>query len=132
MEFFIVFLLGIMLGLVGLFLVRPNLFVKQPPNFSLLEDLADELIGRIEEKEKELDAKYAEIMQTINQEEQRLMQISEKILQAVKHGDLTSPKVKAVIELKQEGCDARTIAKRLGLGLGEVELILSLNDSISS
>lgn len=132
MEFFIVFLLGIMLGLVGLFLVRPNLFVKQPPNFSLLEDLADELIGRIEEKEKELDAKYAEIMQTINQEEQRLMQISEKILQAVKQGDLTSPKVKAVIELKQEGCDARTIAKRLGLGLGEVELILSLNDSISS
>ncbi len=132
MEFFIVFLLGIMLGLVGLYLVRPNLFVKPPPDFSLLEELADELIGRIEKKEAELDAKYSEIIETINQEEQRLLQISEKLIQAVKHGDLTSPKVAAVLDLKDEGCDARTIAKRLGMGVGEVELILSLNESISS
>lgn len=38
-----------------------------------------------------------------------------------------SPKVLAVLELVAQGLDVADIAKKLGLGLGEVELILELN-----
>jgi len=132
MELFIVFLLGIMLGVVGLFIFRPSLLVKPTQDFSLLEDLAEELMGQIEQKEAELDAKYDEIMAAVNQSEQRLLKLSDDIVKALKSGNLSSPKVKAVLELKEQGCDEMTIAKRLGMGVGEVQLILSLNDSIST
>jgi hypothetical protein len=38
-----------------------------------------------------------------------------------------SPKVLAVLELAAQGKDVAEVAKKLGLGLGEVELILELN-----
>jgi len=38
----------------------------------------------------------------------------------------------AVLELAEEGLDEQTIAKRLGLGTGEVQLILELNKESKS
>ncbi len=130
MEFFVVFLLGVMLGIVGLVLFRPGMLVKPTPDYSLLEDMAEDLLNRIEEREAELDKKHAEILATITQGEQRLLRLAEDVVSAFKNGDLASPKVRAVLELKQQGLDELTIAKRLGVGVGEVELILALNDNI--
>jgi DNA-binding NarL/FixJ family response regulator len=128
MEFFVVFLLGAMLAVVALVLLRPGMLVKPTPDFSLLEEMAEELMGRIEEREAELDQKYQAILEAINQGEQRLLRLSEDVVKAFKNGDLASPKVKAVLELKEQGLDDLAIAKQLGVGVGEVQLILALND----
>ena len=90
MEFFVVFLLGAMLAVVALVLLRPGMLVKPTPDFSLLEEMAEELMGRIEEREAELDQKYQAILEAINQGEQRLLRLSEDVVKAFKNGDLAS------------------------------------------
>ena len=56
-------LLGAMLAVVALVLLRPGMLVKPTPDFSLLEEMAEELMGRIEEREAELDQKYQAILE---------------------------------------------------------------------
>ena len=75
MELFVVFILGVMLGVVGLVLVRPGLLVKPREHYTMLEDLAEELITRIEQYEARLDDKYEEIAAAIAEQEQRLLRL---------------------------------------------------------
>ena len=84
MELFVVFILGVMLGVVGLVLVRPGLLVKPREHYTMLEDLAEELITRIEQYEARLDDKYEEIAAAIAEREQRLLRLSEEIVSALK------------------------------------------------
>jgi len=131
MEFFAVFLLGVLVAIAALAVLRPGLLVKPNLDYSVMQDMAEEMLARLEQRQAELDRKYQEILEAIAQGEQRLLRLSEEAAKALKAGNLTSPKVQAVLALRGQGLDERSIAKKLGVGVGEVQLILALNESNS-
>ncbi len=119
MEFFLVFMLGMALAVVILFVARPGLFTRPNQDFAFFEVMLEEAITELEEKQREF---------LVEIEEQRaaLLELHGQLLQAYTPPRTQSPKVLAVLELAQEGHDAQVIAKRLGVGTGEVQLILEL------
>lgn len=121
MEYFLVFSLGIAVALVVLFVLRPGLFTRPQTDFTMLEIMMEEAITQLEEKQ-------AEILAEIEAKQKALLALQEEIMRSfVPPEQQKSPKVIAVLELAKEKQDVPSIAKRLGLGVGEVELILELN-----
>lgn len=120
MEYFLVFLLGMALAVLLLFVARPGLFTRANPDFSLLEVMFEESMEELEKRQEELVAE-------IENKHALLMELHAQMMRNFLPGQARSPKVLAVLELAQQGCDQLTIAKRLGLGTGEVQLILELN-----
>lgn len=119
MDFFLVFMLGMILAVVIIFVLRPGLFSKSNEEFAYFEVMLEEAVAELEAKQKELLAE-------IEQQKVALLELHEQLLTAYTPKQDQSPKALAVLELAQEGHDAATIAKRLGLGTGEVQLILNL------
>ncbi|NLL47633.1 MAG: hypothetical protein GX249_03535 [Firmicutes bacterium] len=120
MEFFLVFSLGIAVTIVGVYIIRPSLFTRPNQDYAMLEAVIEESIG-------ELEAKQAEILAEIEEKHNALMKLHEQITASFLPANTQSPKVIAVLELMEQGDDPAQIAKKLGLGLGEVQLILELN-----
>ncbi len=120
MEFFLVFSLGIAVSIVGVFIFRPNLFTRPNEDYAMLEAMIEESIS-------ELEARQAEIIAEIDEKHRALMKLQEQIIANFLPAHVQSPKVTAVLELMQQGDEVVTIAKKLGLGLGEVQLIAELN-----
>ena len=120
MEFFLVFSLGIAVSIVGVFIFRPNLFTRPNEDYAMLEAMIEESIS-------ELEARQAEIIAEIDEKHRALMKLQEQIIANFLPAHVQSPKVTAVLELMQQGDEMVTIAKKLGLGLGEVQLIAELN-----
>lgn len=120
MEYFLVFSLGVTLAVVIVFVLRPGLFSRSSSDFALLEVMVEESIA-------ELEKRQAEIIAEIEEKHQALLELQQQIIRSFVPQEQKSPKVMAVLELAAENKDAAAIAKRLGLGLGEVELILELN-----
>lgn len=116
MEFFLVFALGMIVAV----LIRPGLFARPNLDYSVMEMMVEEAINQLEERQQAI---LAEI------EEQRriLLQLQDQIVKSFLPESHKSPKVLAVLELAAQGKDVAEVAKKLGLGLGEVELILELN-----
>lgn len=125
MEFFLVFLLGMALVVVILFIARPSLFTRNNPEFSLFEVMVEESISELEERQKEF-------LQEIEKRHASLLELHNQMIRVFLPEKTQSPKVLAVLELADEGHDEQTIAKRLGLGTGEVQLILELNKESKS
>lgn len=119
MEFFLVFVLGIILTIVLLFLIRPSLFSKPTQDFTYFEVMLDEAIAELEERQQS-------ILDEIEEQKKALLQLHEQLLSAYAPKASQSPKALAVLELAKEGHEVASIAKRLGLGTGEVQLILDL------
>ncbi|NLJ80642.1 MAG: hypothetical protein GX335_06440 [Firmicutes bacterium] len=122
MEYFLVFLLGMALAVVIVFVARPGLFIRSGPDFSLMEVVFEEALQELKERQSQLIAE-------IEEKHASLLELQGEMVRTFLPPDIQSPKVLAVLELAQEGCDEVTIAKRLGLGTGEVQLILELNQS---
>ncbi|HKM43818.1 MAG TPA: hypothetical protein VJZ70_07475 [Limnochordia bacterium] len=120
MEFFLIFLLGIAVAIVGVFIVRPSLFTRPREDYAMLEAVIEESIS-------ELETKQAEILAEIDDKHSALMKLQEQIIASFLPANTQSPKITAVLELAEQGDDVVKIAKKLGLGLGEVQLILELN-----
>lgn len=120
MDLFLVFLLGIVFGIGGLFLARPSLFVRANQDFSVFETM-------FEESMEELEKRHNEYLAEIEERETALLNLYAEVAASLVQDPNQSPKVRAVLELYEANCDEVTIAKRLGLGLGEVQLILELN-----
>lgn len=120
MEYFLVFSLGVTLAVVIVFVLRPGLFSRSSSDFAVLEVMVEESIA-------ELEKRQAEIIAEIEEKHQALLELQQQIIRSFVPQEQKSPKVMAVLELAAENKDAAAIAKRLGLGLGEVELILELN-----
>ena len=118
MEFFLVFMLGMALAVVILFVARPNLFTRTNQDFAFFEVMLEEAIVELEEKQQE----FLEI----EQQRAALLELHGQLREAYAPKEAQSPKVLAVLELAREGQDAAVIAKRLGLGTGEVQLIMEL------
>jgi DNA-binding NarL/FixJ family response regulator len=81
----------------------------------------------IDEAIEQLEKRQQEILAEIEQQHQALLELQKQILSSYMPEPQKSPKVLAVLELVAQGLDVADIAKKLGLGLGEVELILELN-----
>lgn len=120
MEYFLVFLLGIIVTIISVFVVRPSLFTRPNVDFAMLETVVEESIAQLETRQ-------GEIIKEIEEKHQALLELQEKIIAKFVPADAQSPKVLAVLELAEKNEDLMGIAKKLGLGLGEVELILELN-----
>lgn len=120
MEYFLVFLLGIALAVVIFFVIRPGLFTRSKQDFELFQTVFEDAL-------EELDQKRQHLLQEIDARQGELLDLHHKLTRdlGVAHGQ--SPKVLAVLELAQQKQDPASIAKKLGLGVGEVELILGLN-----
>lgn len=120
MEYFLVFLLGIIVTIISVFVVRPSLFTRPNVDFAMLETVVEESIAQLETRQ-------GEILKEIEEKHQALLELQEQIIAKFVPADTQSPKVLAVLELAEKNEDSMGIAKKLGLGLGEVELILELN-----
>lgn len=120
MEFFLVFTLGIAVAVLGLFLLRPGLFTRPNTDFSVLEVMVEEALEQLEQRQ-------AEILAEIEEQHNALLELQKQILSSFFPEPQQSPKVLAVLELASQGKDVEQIARKLGLGVGEVELILELN-----
>ncbi len=120
MEFFLVFLLGIVLAVVVLFVVRPGLFTRTNQDFSLFEVMLEESLEEFEQRQNQL-------LDELEQRQKELIELQQKIINNFAPEQIQSPKVASVMSLQAQGHDDETIAKKLGLGIGEVQLILSLD-----
>ena len=114
------FVLGIAATVVVLFVLRPSLFTRPNLDFSIFEAVVEESIA-------ELEKRQGEILREIEQKHQALLELQEQIIARFLPPDTQSPKVLAVLELARQDDDLMNIAKKLGLGVGEVQLILELN-----
>lgn len=120
MEYFLVFTLGIATTVLVLFLLKPALFTRPNTDYSVLEMMVEEAINQLEERQ-------GEILAEIEEQHQALLELQKQIVSSFIPEYQQSPKVLAVLELAAQDKDVADIAKKLGLGLGEVELILELN-----
>lgn len=120
MEYFLVFTLGIATTVLVLFLLKPALFTRPNTDYSVLEMMVEEAINQLEERQ-------GEILAEIEEQHQALLELQKQIVSSFIPEYQQSPKVLAVLELAAQNKDVADIAKKLGLGLGEVELILELN-----
>lgn len=114
------FLLGIAMAVLAVFLFKPALFTRPSTDFSVLEMMVEEAIEQLEQRQEE-------ILAEIEQQHQALLELQKQIISSFLPAQQKSPKVLAVLELAAQNQDASSIAKKLGLGLGEVQLILELN-----
>ena len=120
MEFFLVFALGMIVAVLALFLIRPGLFARPHLDYSVLEMMGEEALNQLEERQQA-------ILAEIEEQQRILLQLQDQIVKSFLPESHKSPKVLAVLELAAQGKDVAEVAKKLGLGLGEVELILELN-----
>lgn len=120
MEYFLVFTLGIATTVLVFFLLKPALFTRPNTDYSVLEMMVEEAINQLEERQ-------GEILAEIEEQHQALLELQKQIVSSFIPEYQQSPKVLAVLELAAQDKDVADIAKKLGLGLGEVELILELN-----
>lgn len=120
MEFFLVFALGMIVAVLTLFLIRPGLFARPNLDYSVMEMMVEEAINQLEERQQA-------ILAEIEEQQRILLQLQDQIVKSFLPESHKSPKVLAVLELAAQGKDVAEVAKKLGLGLGEVELILELN-----
>ncbi|WP_461368014.1 DUF6115 domain-containing protein [Candidatus Darwinibacter acetoxidans] len=120
MEYFLVFTLGIATTVLVFFLLKPALFTRPNTDYSVLEMMVEEAINQLEERQ-------GEILAEIEEQHQALLELQKQIVSSFIPEYQQSPKVLAVLELAAQNKDVADIAKKLGLGLGEVELILELN-----
>lgn len=119
-----VFLLGIIVAVVGIFIARPALFTRSNADFAMLEVVVEESIV-------ELEKRQTQILAEIEEKHQALLELQGQIIASFVPTGIQSPKVMAVLELAEQNEDLLGIAKKLGLGLGEVQLILELNKNRS-
>jgi len=119
-EFFLVFALGMIVAVLALFLIRPGLFARPNLDYSVMEMMVEEAINQLEERQQA-------ILAEIEEQQRILLQLQDQIVKSFLPESHKSPKVLAVLELAAQGKDVAEVAKKLGLGLGEVELILELN-----
>ncbi|MDI9484251.1 MAG: hypothetical protein WAO57_12085 [Syntrophomonadaceae bacterium] len=120
MDYFLVFTLGIAVTAVVFFILRPGLFTRSSEDYAMLEAM-------VEQSMEELETRQAEILQEIEGKHKALLELQEQIMASFIPAAGQSPKVLAVLELAKEEENVSEIAKKLGLGLGEVQLILELN-----
>ncbi len=120
MEYFLVFLLGIALAVVVFFINRPALFTRSKQDFSLFETMFEDAMDELERRQEQ----FLREVQTRHQE---LLELQHKLNTAFAPTQAKSPKVLAVLQLAEQGDEVASIAKQLGLGVGEVELIMDLN-----
>lgn len=120
MEYVLVFTLGIATTVLVFFLLKPALFTRPNTDYSVLEMMVEEAINQLEERQ-------GEILAEIEEQHQALLELQKQIVSSFIPEYQQSPKVLAVLELAAQNKDVADIAKKLGLGLGEVELILELN-----
>lgn len=120
MEYFLVFLLGIIVAVVGIFIARPALFTRSNTDFAMLEVVVEESIA-------ELETRQSQILEEIEAKHEALLKLQGQLIASFVPTGTQSPKVMAVLELAEENEDPLGIARKLGLGLGEVQLILELN-----
>ncbi len=123
MEYFLVFTLGIATTVLVFFLLKPALFTRPNTDYSVLEMMVEEAINQLEERQ-------GEILAEIEEQHQALLELQKQIVSSFIPEYQQSPKVLAVLELAAQNKDVADIAKKLGLGLGEVELILELNKDL--
>ena len=118
-----VFSLGVAVAVVVTFVLRPGLFSRSSSDYAMLEVMIEESIS-------ELEKKQAAIITEIEEKHQALLELQDQIIKNFVPAERQSPKVLAVLELAAQEHDVAGIAKKLGLGLGEVELILELNKQV--
>ncbi len=123
MEYFLVFVLGIIVAVVGMYIARPALFTRPSSDFAMLEAVVEESIG-------ELESRQTQILTEIEEKHQALLELQGQIVASLGPAGPQSPKVIAVLELAAHNDDPQGIAKKLGLGVGEVQLILELNNRV--
>lgn len=114
------FLLGIIVAVVGIFIARPALFTRSNTDFAMLEVVVEESIA-------ELETRQSQILEEIEAKHEALLKLQGQLIASFVPTGTQSPKVMAVLELAEENEDPLGIARKLGLGLGEVQLILELN-----
>ena len=113
MEYFLVFTLGIATTVLVFFLLKPALFTRPNTDYSVLEMMVEEAINQLEERQ-------GEILAEIEEQHQALLELQKQIVSSFIPEYQQSPKVLAVLELAAQNKDVADIAKKLGLGLGEV------------
>ena len=120
MECCRVFALGMIAAVLALFLFRPGLFARPYLDYSVMVMMVEEAINQLEERQQA-------ILAEIDEQQRILLQLQDQVVKSFLPESHRSPKVLAVMELAAQGKDVAEVAKKLGLGLGEVELKLELN-----
>ncbi len=76
----------------------------------------------------ELESRQEQFLQEVQERHQKLLDLQHQLNTTLAPHQAKSPKVLAVLQLAEQGEDISSIAKQLGLGVGEVQLIMELNN----
>ncbi len=112
-------IVGLMVGLVLLYYKRPVSGQNRiDADYAAVEQMFDQLMTELEEK-------HQTILQELSDWEQKFHSMQGEVETKDRH-EQRSPKSTAVLELDRQGLAPLEIAKRLGIGQGEVDLVLQL------
>lgn len=123
MDGVLLLLIGLVVGFIGGISLYPHLTVKEnksndETNFATLEKIFEQYMDALTEK-------HEEIMREIDEWETRIVRMTNQKQGQEVHAD----KREQVIELLNQGYTTTTIAQKLGIGVGEVELISQLKNN---
>lgn len=127
MMFSLGLIIGIVIGVLGSNFSRTSKTKYQvQQDFATMEDMFEQFMG-------ELEGKYQAILAEITEQEGTLKELYRGVLVTEVTEQITeddsnkeSPKVTAIRQLLNQGCSAETVAKQLGIGQGEVLLMMEL------
>ncbi len=126
MDRFLFFIVGTILGLFGGFSIS-NFFNSRQINqdnqlnFTMLESVFEQYIDELSKKQEEIKSQLLKWKLELDE--------TYKNLAKNKVGNTKFSKSELVIDLMEEGYKAEEIAKKLGIGKGEVELIFQLKNN---
>lgn len=118
-------IIGLVIGLYGGLtissLIKPNQKFSTEPSFSTLESMYEQYMDDLIEKQEEIRQELALLESRYKQVKQYQKQSNNAVVE--------SSKSQKVIRLLNQGRDLTEIARELGIGIGEVEMILQLTNN---
>lgn len=140
MEYLVTLLLGLLLGILVLYVTKPGYFVKQPHEFQTLELMFEQYMDEMDEKQEAWRAEYRRCCQHLEALSAQGRAWDTPHEAAPDPGAMTGTgetqesrqrlidSLPAIETLAEQGVQPAEIAQRLELGTGEVGLVLSLKN----
>ncbi len=140
MEYLVTLLLGLLLGILVLYVTKPGYFVKQPQEFQTLELMFEQYMDEMDEKQEAWREEYRRCCQHLETMAAHDRAWDRQHVAAPGAGATAGTgenqesrqrlidSLPAIETLAEQGVPPAEIAQRLELGTGEVALVLSLKN----
>ncbi len=141
MEYLVTLFLGLLLGLLVLYILQPGFFVKNPREFQTLETMFEQFMEEMDEKQEAWRDEYLRCCEHLALMESRLQkaaaassgQAQPDVVNKTTTAKADSQhrvlsQIHTIESLAEQDVPVSEIAQRLGLGTGEVSLVLGLKN----